>query len=330
MGKGPEQDKQPPSRRNRRANERENKKGHRRQSQKPMTFSRGQFLDLVVPGWAAAKQIGKTRSWNPLDWDPAVTAWTAMQVSAIGVGTGLYVAESSKKKADPELIKDHYPELLSLPLSASGTFVTADNTEVNWFNYTDTHFDPQQMNRAISYFQKLMPPEGSIINIKQDGQMIPVQLIPRKATSEYPLFIIPQDAPTTSWTPAQNAYTTNLNPDAGTHVNNGVALATFVRLQENPKESVFTTAAQNTNKMLAIEACQIGIETGSLTADLAVIAQERFCNSIGTTVAAKAIGMNHADYMDLAARRRIGGYEMLFYFEPEYNAIPPLSAILTQ
>ena len=184
------------------------------------------------------------------------------------------------------------------------------------------------MNGAISYFQNLLPVEGLSIQIEQYGEIVPVHLTQRKISQPYALFIVPEEAPLPIWGQADTAYAQETSPEAATWTHDGEALSTFVRLKNHPKDNVFASALEHTHRSLYTEACQLSVEAASTTVDHTIVAQERFCNSIGTTLAFKQNGLTHEEYMNMVSTIQIGGYDILYYSEPEYNAIPPLGPIL--
>lgn len=237
-------------------------------------------------------------------------------------------AVPSQEKID-QLKSKYYPELMNKDPYEVGAFKTDQGASVTWLNYTDGKFNPKSAQKMFSYFYNFIPPEfaKSKTTISYDGKDEDVYYTPRSIKNERVIFIVPENIPFPRF--AEQLET------LGVTAYYGEAVISYIKIV-NFGNKLFSREDWST-VVLATETCQQGVEITSTNPELAQLAQEIYCNSLGEAYTAKQMGLSYEEYFQSYNGGGLGVFRIgdkristkrTVFPESVYLSIPKLDPVL--
>lgn len=221
-------------------------------------------------------------------------------------------------------VKKYYPELAALELSESGSFLTQEDTNIRWYNFSDYTFNEPSAAATLNFMQNVVLPEGSDLLVK--GAVLPMQR--RDVEPDRVIFILPDEAPPPGWVLGTM---TGEYPSAGTASMEDGTYVTYVQTKGNEDHPFFADEQDYTNMAFAIEACQVMIQVGAATEELSNDAQESVCNSFGTSYQFKQDDNTLGVYLQKVASMPVNTQIGFVPFPPaQYEYIAVVSPVLSR
>ncbi len=226
-----------------------------------------------------------------------------------------------KLSFDPDVIK-FYPELagnLPRPIITTTTF----QSQTRWLNFSNAILEQSAVVNLTTYLENLAR-SSYFIEVNYQGINVPVSLAPRPRHQRI-FFLVPENSPTPGWSNISQggASTGTLSQDS---------YVSFTRMYDQagqiPTSQIINTPELAGNKVVAVELCQSSLLISSATTAIAGVMQEIFCNSLGSTIAAKGGGLIYPEYARWAktvsyrANPNSQAYPMIILSEADYNSIP--------
>lgn len=232
-----------------------------------------------------------------------------------------------------DYVSKYYRELQAFELSSNGLLTTRMGTRFQWFNYTDYSFNPVSAASTFSYFQELVPGQGTNFSLVYKGREMPIRILPRLGNQERALFFVPGNAPKPSTWGLEGEF------NAATHVEDGGrATATYIKLENIPPVLLPDLGKVDLTKAFAVEACHQFVTIGLLTSkdfnypnldEVARDAQEATCGSLGIAFALRQQGLPHEVYSRTKVTSSFFNSELIRLAQSDYNKIPLVESLFT-
>lgn len=232
--------------------------------------------------------------------------WTSnqwqVQASETPAPASATIRVESTKTTTANFVSQAYPEVSNLPIRSHGEFSTRFGHKIDWFNLSETEFDPEGAKQVFDYFEWLGLQDFPFSFEAGDSTKVEVALGPDPTWKRTSLFVVPESAPRPKWMTLPEETTLAITSrDIATGEHTSIIWVTDSK-NDPTIQGWFPTAPQQANESLNVEACQNAVLVRVNSSRHWDAAQEGTCISWGLALALRQEGVDPNEYSSFASQ----------------------------